>query len=253
MNKSPISRFSNHSEDYQKYRPRYPEAIITYLEQNIGLNKAQLIADIGSGTGIFTELLLNHHYQVLAVEPNAQMRSQAETRLKQYPKLKHINGMAEQTDIAAHTVDLITVAQSFHWFDLIQTKAEFKRILKPGGHVLLVWNILQRKSQFLKAYQALKDKYTDRKPYVEKLESARIESFLGPAKIVKQEIYHSRLLGKEELLGYFRSSSYSPIQGEAGYEKLVTEIDQLFSEHEQNGFVKLEYDAKLFFSSLDKT
>ena len=67
MNKSPISRFSNHSEDYQKYRPRYPEAIITYLEQNIGLHKDKLIADIGSGTGIFTELLLKNDYRVLAV------------------------------------------------------------------------------------------------------------------------------------------------------------------------------------------
>lgn len=251
MNKSPISRFSNHSEDYQKYRPRYPEAIITYLEQNIGLHKDKLIADIGSGTGIFTELLLKNDYRVLAVEPNEQMRNQAEIRLNQYEKLDHITGTAEQTNLTDHSVDLITVAQSFHWFDLEQTKTEFKRILKPGGHVLLVWNILQQKSQFLKAYQALKDQYADRKPYVEKLENTRIETFLGPAATVRQEIYHSRLLNKDELLGYFRSSSYSPVQGESGYEKLVAEIDQIFSEHEQNGFVKLEYDAKLFFSSFE--
>jgi len=251
MNRSPISRFSNHSEDYQKYRPRYPEAIITYLEQNIGLKKDQLIADIGSGTGIFTELLLQNDYQVLAVEPNEQMRNQAEIRLKQFLKLDHIKGTAEQTNLSDHHVDLITVAQSFHWFDLAQTKTEFKRILKPGGHVLLVWNILQQKSQFLKAYQALKDQYTDRKPYIEKLETTRIENFLGPSKIVRQEIYHSRLLNKNELLGYFRSSSYSPIQGEPGYENLVAEIDQIFTEHQQNGFVKLEYDAKLFFSSFE--
>lgn len=82
MNHNSIGRFSNHSEDYQKYRPGYPEAIVTYLEQNIGLDRSKLIADIGSGTGIFTELLLKKGYKVSAVEPNKEMRDRSDIFFK---------------------------------------------------------------------------------------------------------------------------------------------------------------------------
>ncbi|MET4138201.1 methyltransferase domain-containing protein [Pedobacter sp. UYP1] len=249
MNHNSIGRFSNHSEDYQKYRPGYPEAIVTYLEQNIGLDRSKLIADIGSGTGIFTELLLKKGYKVSAVEPNKEMRDRSDIFLKEYPNLKSINGKAENTGLATNSVDLITVAQSFHWFDPKQTRQEFKRIIKPGGHVLLIWNILQQKSQFLKVYQALKNNYSDKKPHVEKIDLLKIQQFFNQSEIVQQEIYHSRSLNEDELMGYFRSSSYSPIQGEAGYSDLAGSVKKIFTDHQQDGFVKLEYDAKLFFAS----
>jgi len=250
MNQSPISRFSKHSEDYQKYRPGYPEAIVTYLEQNIGLKKEQSIADIGAGTGIFTELLLKKGYSVLAVEPNAEMRNKVEPLLSVYPQLKSIDGTAEDTGLPANSIDLITVAQSFHWFDLDKTRAEFKRIAKPGAHVLLIWNILQQRSRFLKAYQALKNNYINRKPQKEKIDPDRIRKFFNTPDVVEQEIYHSRLLNQEELLGYFRSSSYSPVQGEPGYSELVEALGKIFEDYHQNGFVKLEYDAKLYLAPL---
>lgn len=250
MNQDPISSFSSRSEDYHKYRPSYPEAIITYLEQNISLDSTKAVADIGSGTGIFTSLLLKKNYHVSAIEPNEEMRESAEIILKEYPLLKSINGTAEATGLKDKSIDLITVAQSFHWFDTKKTFKEFKRIARPGGHVLLLWNILQNRSPFLKAYQNLKNNYSARKPYLEKIDLSAIQEFIGHKNITQQEIYHSRRLNQEELLGYFRSSSYSPLPGRAGYTELVKALDEIFEDHQYEGTVKLEYDAKMFILPL---
>lgn len=243
-------RFNNHAQDYHKYRPRYPEAIITYLESNIGLKKTHAIADIGSGTGIFTELFLRNGYPIAAIEPNAEMRLEAEKTFTDLNLLKSMDGSAEHTGLADGSVDLITVAQSFHWFDFEATQKEFKRILKPGGHILLVWNILQQRSPFLKAYQELKNKYADDKPYAKQVDEDLISRFFEPYHFVKQEIYHSRLLNLDELLGYFRSSSYSPIVGESNYPTLVKDIAKLFDEFEKDGHVKLEYDTKMYYNGM---
>ncbi|WP_443945913.1 class I SAM-dependent methyltransferase [Pedobacter sp. AW1-32] len=250
MNQHFISSYSRHSDDYEKYRPGYPEAILTYLEQNISLNREKSIADVGSGTGIFTELLLKKNYRVTAIEPNAEMRAKAENKLASYTGLTSVNASAEQTTLADNSVDLIAVAQSFHWFHPEQTRQEFKRIAKPGAHLLLIWNILQQRSSFLQDYQRLKDKYTSKKPYQEKINISVIDQFLDPKLRIEQEVYHSRQLDKDGLLGYFRSASYAPLQGDEDYPTLVQELEEIFERHQRNGFVKLEYDAKLFLAPL---
>lgn len=249
MNKNTLSRFSNHAGDYHRYRPRYPEAILTFLEQTIGIDASKAIADIGSGTGIFTELFLKKGYSVSAVEPNRQMREEAEKTLNTYPNLKIVDGTAENSKLDSLSIDLITVAQSFHWFDPESVKTEFKRIAKAGAHVLLVWNVLQQRTPFLKAYQEIKNKYSDPKPYLKQVDEDMITKFFAPAGITRQEIYHSRLLDQDELLGYFRSSSYAPLQGENRYPDLVEDIEQLFKAHQKSGFVKLEYSAQMYLSS----
>jgi len=250
MNEKFISSYSRHSDDYEKYRPGYPEAILTYLEQNIALNREKSIIDVGSGTGIFTELLLKKNYAVTAIEPNTEMRTKAENKLSTYTGLTSINASAEETTLADKSVDLIVVAQSFHWFHPELTRKEFKRIAKPGAYLLLIWNILQQRSAFLKDYQALKNKYTGKKPYQEKINISIIDRFLSPGNRVEQEVYHSRQLDKNGLLGYFRSASYSPVQGDQDYPVLVEELERIFDKHQRNGFVKLEYDAKLFLAPL---
>ena len=250
MSLDPISRFSDHSSDYQKYRPGYPDAIITYLEQNIGLNLKKNIADIGSGTGIFTELFLRKGYPVTAVEPNNEMRLQAEEHLGYFRHFKSIGTRAEATLTPSSTIDLITVAQAFHWFDTRQVRAEFLRIAKPEAHVLLVWNILQNKTPFLKAYQQFKEGFSVSKPYRDKADKEQVEHFFNGAEIIVQEIYHSRLLDFSELLDYFRSSSYAPLPGDHEYTSAESNLRSIFERFEKNGKVKLEYDAKMFLGKI---
>src|SRR5450432_356993 len=113
----PTGRFSNRADNYAKYRPTYPPALIACLEEQLGLRKGRQVADIGSGTGIFTELLLLKGCPVTGVEPNAAMRRAAEGRLAAYERFYSLEGRAEQTGLADRSIDLITVAQAFHWME----------------------------------------------------------------------------------------------------------------------------------------
>src|SRR5688572_11145173 len=150
------TRFSNRVDDYIKYRPGYPGAIVDFLTAACGLTPAAVIADVGSGTGILSELFLKQGNRVFGVEPNQEMREAAERILAGYPSFTSVAGSAEATSLPAQSVDYITAAQAFHWFERERARAEFERILKPGGWVLLLWN--ERRTDttaFLRDYEEL--------------------------------------------------------------------------------------------------
>src|SRR5262249_1325145 len=137
---NPLERFSTRAENYRKYRPGYPAEIMSLLVSKCGLTPASLIADIGSGTGKLCELFLNYGNRVFGVEPNEAMRIAGETLLARYPGFVSVDGRAESTTLESQTVDFVTAAQAFHWFDRESARREFLRILKPSGWVVLVWN-----------------------------------------------------------------------------------------------------------------
>jgi ubiquinone/menaquinone biosynthesis C-methylase UbiE len=245
---SPTSRFSNRADNYTRYRPGYPAGIIPYLQQTIGLKKDCSIADIGSGTGIFSGLLLKHGYGVKAVEPNEKMRITAEERLSSFPAFKSISGTAENTGLEENSIDLITVAQAFHWFEPMAVKKEFSRILKPGGYTLLIWNILFDNTPFLAAYHKLKKKYAADIKHTHRANLSSIEAFFRPARVITRNFQHTQLLKREELKGYFLSFSTVPLQDNPSYNSMIQELDQLFLQYEKNGYVKMDYETKLYLS-----
>ena len=156
----PTRRFSSRVDNYIKYRPGYPSAVIDTLASECGLTEQLIVADVGSGTGILSELFLKHGNPVFGVEPNREMREAGERRLKQYPNFTSVNGTAEATTLPDRSMDFITAGQAFHWFDRIQTRKEFTRILKGGGWVALIWNDRHiDTSPFLCAYEDLLRQY----------------------------------------------------------------------------------------------
>ena len=134
------NRFNDRVEDYRRYRPRYPKEILGILEDKAGLRSNSRIADIAAGTGLFTELFLEHGNPVIAVEPNAQMRDVCGSLKARYPRLHVVNGTVEATGIAAHSFDVVTVGQAFHWFDTTAARSEFQRVLDLQGWVVIVSN-----------------------------------------------------------------------------------------------------------------
>lgn len=130
INKDPLTRFSNRVENYIKYRPGYPVEIINFMMNYLSLKPIDIIADIGSGTGIFSELLLKNGNTVYGIEPNNEMRISAEKILNRYKNFISINGTAESTTLNENNCDFITCAHAFHWFDLMQIKKEFPEYLK---------------------------------------------------------------------------------------------------------------------------
>ena len=148
-------RFSDRVDNYDKYRPSYTNEAISYIFNEFNLTNESVIADIGSGTGIFTEKIIPNSNLVYGVEPNTEMRSIAELKLGKYRSFKSIDGTSDKTTIDANSIDAITVAQAFHWFDIESTKKEFIRILKKDAYVFLIWNKRLINTPFLEAYERI--------------------------------------------------------------------------------------------------
>lgn len=244
----PTQRFSDRVDNYARYRPTYPQAIIPYLRETIHLNRKHTIADIGSGTGIFTELFLKHGFRVTGVEPNEAMRLAGEAHLGNNHHFTSVDGKAEATGLPAGSMDLITVAQAFHWMEPETTKAEFCRILKEDGHILLVWNLRLTDTPFLKGLDDLKKDIGKNYEAIHgsHANEAVIRTFFSPAEVTIKTFRHAQIMDFESLKGQLLSSSYMPLEGAPGYTEMVERLEDLFQRYNENGQVNMEYDTRLF-------
>ena len=258
-------RFSDRVEDYVKCRPHYPEAIVAYLRVTYGLTPAWEIGDIGSGTGISSELFLRNGNRVYGVEPNPEMRKKAEELLGGYASAKEgagtagaggrfvsIDGTAETTGLAEASVDMIGAGQAFHWFDPVGFRKECVRILRPGGVVVLIWNERLVGSPFEREYEELILHYgSDYKAINHKNISAeRIGAFFYPAAVVLATFPNEQLFDFDGLKGRLLSSSYIPKEG-PGFRPMIEELERLFVKHRSAGRVRVGYDTTVYSGVLN--
>ena len=246
-------RFSDRVEDYAKYRPGYPEALFDLLGRECGLGEGCTVADLGSGTGIFSKALLARGATVYAVEPNGPMRAAAETELAGDERFHSVTAMAERTGLADASVDLVTCAQSFHWFDKTAAKREFRRVLLPGGWTALVWNErLDDASPFMVAYErALWDHCPD---YANADHRNTVEdelrAFFAPVPMQTASFPNEQRLDLAGLVGRSLSSSYAPRPGTKEREAYIGALTAMFDEHKLDGLVTLEYETRLYFGKI---
>jgi SAM-dependent methyltransferase len=245
-----IRRFSSRVDTYVRFRPTYPRQIIETLERDCGLTRDSIVADIASGTGIFTKLLLEHGNRVFGVEPNAEMRSAGEEFLAAYSNFKSVEGTAEATTLEYRSVDLVTAAQAGHWFDRQKSRQEFVRILKPGGWAVLVWN--ERKTDstpFLREYEELLLRYgTD---YNEvRHEHTVVGEFFDPLPFQERTFDLQQIFDYAGVEGRLMSSSYAPAPGHPNHAPMLRELREIFDRHRQNGKVSIEYTTRMFYGRL---
>ena len=251
MQPDPKRRFSNRAQYYDAYRPKYPKPLLTYLQKKLLLSRLSVIADVGSGTGILTELLLKNGNTVFGVEPNEDMRKRAEAKLSAYPSFKSINGSAESTMLPGDSVDFITAAQSFHWFQRPSAKVEFRRILRMNGWVVLIWNTRKTSTPFLQGYEELVASIageTKKRVRHEDFTGDTIADFLGKYETVK--LQSSQELDLEGLIGRLMSASYSPLPGDSLHPELLRRATDLFNRNQQNGLVDLRYETEVYAGQL---
>jgi len=243
----PKDRFSNRAEDYDAYRPKYQDALLAYLEHDLSLSPRSVIADIGSGTGILAELFLRNGNTVFGIEPNRDMRSVAEANLSQYPGFRSIEASAESTTLPTQSIDFITAAQSFHWFQPMETRTEFLRILKEDGWVVLVWNRRKAHTPFLREYEELVAWVASQKKNRVKHEDIperAIGEFLGDYRVARLDNFQR--LDLRGLTGRLLSASYSPLPGEPSHSELIRRATNLFNKHQDEGIVTLEYWTEVY-------
>lgn len=248
----PTKRFSNRVENYVKYRPGYPPAIIGLLESQCGLTRESVIADLGSGSGFLTQLLLKHGNRVFGVEPNPEMRQAGEQHLAPYSGFTSVEGTAEATTLADQSIDCITAGQAFHWFDQEKARTEFVRILKPGGWVALIWNGFRvETSPLIAAYQELVLKYgTDYKAVRHEIVTADIESFYAPAGCRFASFEYQQVFDHEGLEGRLLSSSYAPEPDHPGFDAMRRELRSIFEANQRDGKVVFDYDTQVYYGQL---
>lgn len=251
MSKSATQRFTSRAENYRKYRPGYPSEVIAYLAENANLTPQSIIADIGSGTGLLTQVFLKHGNPVYAVEPNLAMRQIAEKNLSRYSNFTSIDASAEATTLPDQAIDLITAAQAFHWFDRAKTKSEFRRILKPGGQVMLIWNTRDQASPIVSAYEDIINRYCPEQEAVVHTNTASqaiIESFFAPNSLTTHTFFYSQNFDYPALRGRLLSSSYVPSIYHPNYDPMLVSLKYAFDQHHIKGRVEFNYLTEVFLA-----
>ena len=248
-----VERFSSRVDDYIRYRPGYPTAIIDLLRSDCGLSQHSIIADIGSGTGKLSELFLANGNHVIGVEPNAGMRAAAESIFAGSTNFQSVDGTAESTTLDDASVDVVIAGQAFHWFDPPKAKEEFKRILKPNGWVVVIWNERQiDTTPFLRAYEQLLLTYgTDYAEVRHENAEPVVNEFFAPRIPKLAQFPNRQEFDFQALRGRLCSSSYTPEPSSPNFQPMLAELEEIFNKFQEAGRVRFEYDTRVFYERME--
>lgn len=247
-------RFTGRVEVYKRFRPRYPAAVLEILQTKCGLTPESIVADVGAGTGMLAEVFLDNGNRVFAIEPNAEMRAACAELESLHPKLTSIDGTAEATGLPAGAVDIVAAGRAFHWFDPERSKAEFRRILRAGGWVVLLGlgrpgagsrTMTLEMGRILREYgtdyAALKDRYNL---------GDRAREFFGRV-VEAAEIQTPSAFTWEEFLGNALSLSVTPMPGDPRFEPFEHALRGFFEKHQSNGKVQMPIECQMYFGKLN--
>jgi SAM-dependent methyltransferase len=248
--RSPVKAFSGRADNYMKYRAGYPDSLLDFLAAECDLTAEAVVADLGSGTGTLTAMLLDHGNSVFAVEPNPDMRAVAERLFSANDGFKSIDARAEATTLAGNSVDFVTAARALQWFDVSATLAEISRILRPGGWVVFVWNRRRKEaSPFNSDYEIfLRTFCGDWREQAAKRSTAREHLVRSGFDLTELDFQHR--VNLDELKGLVLSLSVSPSEEDPGFEPMLSGIADLFSRHQVDGHVRFDYSTVVYTKRL---
>lgn len=218
----------------------------------MNLQKSSIVADIGSGTGISSEIFLENGNKVFGVEPNQTMREAAENYLADFENFISIDGTAENTTLKDQSVDFVVAGQSFHWFDETKARGEFKRVLKDKGYVALMWNERQlNTTPFLREYENFLCEFgfDYEKVRHDNISTESMRSFfqtdfqLATFRNVQNHDYQA-------LKGRMLSSSYMPTEGSPRYAEMIKKLESLFAHYAENGRIDILYNTNIFYAQI---
>jgi SAM-dependent methyltransferase len=250
--RDPRNRFSNRVDDYIRYRPGYPRELVTWLCETIGLSPSWHVADVGSGTGFLSLRFLENGNTVYGVEPNSAMRASAEREFAGNDRFISVAGCAEATTLPDRSIDLVCAAQAFHWFELEGTRREWRRVLKPEGWALIVFNTrLIDATPFMRAYERhLVENAVDytgvdhRRGLTE-----RLRSFF-PGEFREWRFRYTLRHHYDDVRGLSMSSSYVPAPGHPTHEAFFAKLREIFDAHAVDGVVEFPYETEAYLGKV---
>ncbi len=246
------SRFSDRVDNYALYRPGYPPQVLEILKDECGLAPGHVVADIASGTGIWTRMLLENGNRVFGIEPNPEMRAAGERLLRNFSNFSSIAGTAENTTLPDQSIDFVTAAQAAHWFDRQHSRREFLRILRPQGWLVLLWNErVTDSTQFLRAYEQLLLQYgTDYKEVRHERTTEAVNEFFDPAPYREHVFAMQQPVDYAGLEGRLLSSSYAPGPEHPQHAPMLHQLRHIFDNCAVDGRVAFDYKTRVYFGKL---
>jgi SAM-dependent methyltransferase len=242
-------KFSGKADVYQQARPNYAQALLDFIAQTWGIGEGSLVADVGSGTGIFTRQLLRLGAKVFAVEPNPDMRAKAEELLGENPNFVSVVGTAERTTLPDHSFHLVTAAAAFHWFDPEFFRLECERILLPGAPVVLAWNEAGLSAEINLGRERIFKKYCPNFKGFSGGKDARNRAkraFFGE-EIQERRFWNPLIYDRQTFVNRALSASYSLIETDPEFNSYLAELGELFDQHAADGKIVLPQDSVAYF------
>lgn len=240
---APRLLFSRKVADYEASRPDYPEAFFQLLRARFSVGAE--VVDLGAGTGLLTRDLLRHQFRVVAIEPDAAMLALAEQRLSGVPRYCGAVGRAEEIPLPAQSVDLVTAAQAFHWFEPQCARAECLRVLRPGGLIALVWNDRVADDPLQRELEVVLESCGKPKQSLSS-EKAAVADFFAPARPEEFVWPHEHQLDLAGLTSLVFSRSYVPDRDTAAGRDVVRLVRELFERCQRDGYVTVRYRTVAF-------
>lgn len=242
---NPTRRFTRRADYYARFRPGYPRGIIGILAREIEFDDKDVVADIGSGTGLLSKPFLENGNTVFAVEPNDRMRFHAERDFVASKNFISVKGTAERTTLRKGSIDLIIIGQALHWFNPEKSVKEFTRISKPGARLCVVYN--NRKNDRLgRAYGKVVKRYERERAKVPDINTKYISRFFLSGKYSRFVVPNEQVLDFDGLLGRFLSASYMPTSKEKDLPSFKRDVRALFDSYNIDGHLRLHYDTEIF-------
>ena len=245
-------RFTGKADVYAKARPGYAPELIERLAAWAELSPASVVADIGAGTGIFSAQMAETGARIIAVEPNEEMRAEAEKRFADNPSISVMAGTAEHTGVEAASIDLVTAAQAFHWFDTEAFRSECLHILRRDARVALVWN---NRVADAPVNQACEQTFRELCP--------RFKGFSGGVRMDDPSIGeffcgrygawrfdNDLAYDRDSFIARCLSGSYAPKEGEDSYSAFISAVEGIFDRYQQDGILTVPNETYAYVGSL---
>lgn len=245
----PLGRFSSRAALYTN-RARYPEGLKDYLRAVCGFAPGFEVADVGAGTGFLTATLLEIGCRVYAVEPNAEMRAIAEESYIGNTRFTSLEGQAEHLPLPDLSVDAVTVGQALHWFRIEEARAEFLRVLRPGGWAVVVDNRPREEaSPLMQACRELQQKYfTDLGKAPEP--PPRVVKLFEGVELLFERIPFVFPCTEQVFCDGTLSSSLAPEPGSPAWQQSSAALHELFVNYQQDGKVELLFETVVYCGRL---
>jgi len=222
--------FGGGADAYERGRPSYPPEAVAWLVDALRLRAGVRLVDLAAGTGKLTRLLAPSGAGVVAVEPVEAMRR---VLCETVPGVAAVAGTAEALPLAAGSVDAVTVAQAFHWFDADAAFGELARVVRPGGRVALVWNARDRQVDWVNELWSILDRVEKRAPWRdhERWREEDLGARHGFGPLHARVFANEQRIARDAVAARFTSVSHVAVLPEAGQRAVVAEVDAVLDRH----------------------